>query len=231
MKRIILTFAAVAALLSAAAQDTSSNQWLPEFTEVKVSAAIDIRFVRADASEAPRIVYDTGGSDEGKFRAEVKKGVLTISEKITLDKRSNTSATVYYHSLESISLAGAYAQAEGTLAEKMLTLKMSDGARLEADIEIVDLEAELSGKESQMKLSGSVRYLELDASSGRIDAAGLDVTDAEITASHGANVTVTVTERLKASASTSATLIYHGEPQIIKQQRSAIFGGSIKAAK
>ena len=228
MKRLFITTLLCAAIATAAAQNTQRNEWMPEFTAVKVDAAIDIKFVQVPETEAPRIVYDTKGAEDTKFKAAVdKKGVLVISEKIMRDTRSQTSVEVYFHSLESLEVSDAYAEFDKPLKQKMMRFDISGGAKLAAEVDITDLEIGLSGKNTRVKLTGTARYVEISASSGMLDASELEAMSVEAVSSYGAGVAVRVTERLKASASTSATISYRGTPAIIKG-RSATLGGSVK---
>ena len=208
--------------------NTARNEWLPEFTEVSVSAAIDIKFTRVPESEAPRIVYDTKGLTDTKFKAFVdKKGVLTITEKILRDERSKTTVEVFYHSLQLLEAEDAYVSFSQPVEETMLKIDIAGGGKISAEVDITDLEIILSGKNTRAKFSGKARYLEISASSGLLDASALEAMDVDVASTYGAGVAVRVTERLKATASTSATVSYRGTPAIIKG-RVAVLGGTVK---
>lgn len=228
MKRLFATALLCAAIATAAAQNTQRNEWMPEFTAVKVSAAIEIKFVQVPETEAPRIVYDTKGVEDTKFKAGVdKKGVLTVTEKILRDKRSQTVVEVYYHSLESLEVSDAYVEFDNTVKEKMMRIDISGGAKLAAEVDITDLEIGLSGKNTRAKFTGKARYVEISASSGLLDASEMEAMSVDVVSNYGAGVAVRVSERLKAAASTSATISYRGTPTIIKG-RASVLGGSVK---
>lgn len=214
-----------------AVSPTAHNEWLPEFTQVKISAAIEVTFVHAAVTEAPRIAYDTKGADDTRFKASVdKKGVLTISERVPRDKRSETQVTVYYHTLESLSVSDAWVVFSQPVDQQMVALTMSGGARLTAEVDVKDMEVTLTGKNTQLTLSGSAKYLEAEVSSGKIDASKLVVMNAEIEASYSADVRLDVTDRLKASATSSAKVSYSGRPSIVKVRESYL-GGSVKSVE
>lgn len=209
---------------------TARSEWLPEFTEVKVAARIAIRFVRVTEAEAPRIAYDTKGVTDSRFRAAVdKNGVLTIAEKVSLDRRSATEVTVYFHTLSKVSISDAEAVFAEPISERTIYMRVSDGAAVTAELATADFEAVVSGK-SRLNLSGSTRYLELEVSTGTVAADSLEVMSAEVAASHGADVALKVTDRLKAETSTSGKIAYGGTPSIVKG-RSGILGGNIKSAE
>ena len=228
MKRLFITALLCTAIAVATAQNSSRSEWMPEFTAVKVSAAIEIKFIKTDPSEAPRIVYDTKGAEDTKFKAAVdKKGLLTISEKIMRDTRSQTVVEVYYHSIESLEVSDAYVEFDKPIKEKMMRIDISGGGKMSADVDIVDLEVGVSGKNTRIKLTGKARYVEISASSGMLDASGLEAMSVDAVSNYGAGVAVRVTERLKASASTSGTISYRGNPTVIKG-RASVLGGSVK---
>lgn len=206
----------------------SRSEWLPEFTGVYVSAAIDIRFVQVADSEAPRILFDTKGDADTRFKASVDRhGVLNITERILRDTRSKTTVVVYYHSLKQIEVSDAYVEFDNPVKENLLRIDISGGAKLTAEMDVADLEVVLSGKSTRAKLTGRARYVEIEASSGLLDASAMEAMSVDVVASYGAGVAVRVTERLKASASTSATISYRGAPSIIKG-RESILGGTVK---
>lgn len=210
-------------------ESTVRGEWLPEFTEVKVRAAIEIKFVQVAETDAPRIVYDTKGETDTKFKAAVdRNGVLTISEKILRNSRSRTVVEVYYHSLKSVNISDAYASFDGTVRGRMMNIEVSGGSKVAAEVDIADMEVWLSGKNTRAKLSGTARYVEIEASAGMLDASALEAMSVEVTATYGASVAVRATERLKTSASTSATIAYRGTPTIVKG-RAAVLGGTVKS--
>ena len=210
------------------ADNTRHSEWLPEFTGVRIRAAIEIRLVKVPDSEAPRIVYDTKGVTDSKFKAQVdKSGMLNITERIQRDSRSRTVVEVCYHTLESVDISGAEATFGQSIEQPMLNIVVSGGGKVTAETDVVDLEVELSGKNTRAKLAGKARYAEIAASGGVVDASALEAVSAEVTASLGAEVTVRATERIVTSASTSATVTYRGNP-VIRKARAAVLGGTVK---
>ena len=104
------------------AETGERREWLTSFTAVEVSAPLDVKFVQVPDTEAPKIVYDTKGSYTTKFRAEVKDKTLRISEKYDSRRPDRTQVTVYYNTLQSVSLSGAAAVFEGTVDAVLLDL-------------------------------------------------------------------------------------------------------------
>lgn len=128
LSAVMLVFAASGRAQEAgAASPTEHNEWLTTFEAVAVDADLDIKFVKVPDTEAPKIVYDTKGSYTSKFRAEVKDKTLRISERPDSRRPDRTEVTVYYNTLQSVSLSGAAAVFEGTVDAVQLDLTL--GAR------------------------------------------------------------------------------------------------------
>ena len=178
MKKMILTAVMLAAAALCRAQQPAETgerrEWLTSFTAVEVSAPLDVKFVQVPDTEAPKIVYDTKGSYTTKFRAEVRDKVLRITERSDARRPERTSVTVYYNSLERIAIADAVASFEGTLAATLLDMTVGGMAQVTARMDVKDLKMELTGK-STATLTGAVRYLSLFVSTGKLEAAGLEV--------------------------------------------------------
>ena len=199
------------------------SEWLAPFDAVEVDATVDIRFVEVPATEAPRIVYDTKGDDNTKFRAEVRNGVLHIRERADMHRTARTQVTVNYNTLRSLTITDANATFANTLAAPMFDLTV--GARSSVDIhaDIQDLMMELSG-DSRAKLTGAVRYLTLSVSTGRVDALDLRCESAVVTAKNKAEVTVDVADRLEAKAVTSGSIFYKRMPVLLRTSQSLLAG-------
>ena len=182
MKKMILTAVMLAAAALCRAQQPAETgerrEWLTSFTAVEVSAPLDVKFVQVPDTEAPKIVYDTKGSYTTKFRAEVKDKVLRITERSDARRPDRTSVTVYYNSLERVAIADAVATFDSTLVATVLDLTVGGMAQVTARMDVKDLKMELTGK-STATLTGAVRYLSLFVSTGKLEAAGLEVMAAE----------------------------------------------------
>ena len=231
MKKLFFSIVMIAAALGARAQQTApaaaeKSEWLPAFTRVEASGAFDVIFERVPDSEAPKIVYDTKGSYTTKFRAEVKDRVLHIRERIDSRRPERTQVRVCYNTLSSFALTDAKASLADTLRQSLLDVALSGGASLEGALEVQDLDMSVSDKASAL-LSGSARYLTLQASGGQVNAAELETMSARVSAQSNAEVRVWVTDRLEARTSTGAVLRYKGEPAIVRTALK-FMGGEIK---
>lgn len=166
-------------------------------------------------TEAPKIVYDTKGSYTSKFRAEVKDKTLRISERPDSRRPDRTEVTVYYNTLQSVSLSGAAAVFEGTVDAVQLDLTLGRKASLTAAFDVKDLRMELTGG-SSATLTGKASYLTLFASTGRVAASGLEVMSAEVNAQSKADVSLWITDRFIGKTTTNARITYKGQPAVVR---------------
>lgn len=209
-----------------AAASGERSEWLPSFKGVHVAGPVKIRFVPAPADQGPRIVYDTKGIFNSRFKAAVNKDkILVISERYDAKRQSVTEVTLYYNSLETARFDGADATVEQPLQATMFDLYVSGGAVVTAAFDVQDLYLELTGK-STLTLTGRARYLSVNASTGQLDASALEVMAATVAASHKADVLLDVDERIEAKASTGARIRYRGNPAVLRGTTS-VFGGEI----
>lgn len=208
---------------------SAKQEWLQSFSAVEINAPLSIVFIRIPATEAPKIIYDTKGAYTTKFRFDIKNHVLRINEKADSRRPEQTVVTVYYNSMESLSLIDATASFREPIETDLFDLTIGSRAALTATINVKDLKMELSGN-STATLDGSARYLTLEAATGKVDALALVVMAARVNAASGATVSLDVTERLEATTSTNGAIYYKTEPNIM---RGGIhfMGGDIEQAK
>ena len=216
MKKMILTAVMLAAAALCRAQQPAETgerrEWLTSFTAVEVSAPLDVKFVQVPDTEAPKIVYDTKGSYTTKFRAEVKDKVLRITERSDARRPDRTSVTVYYNSLERVAIADAV-----DIPMILYNVPSRTGVK--------DLKMELTGK-STATLTGAVRYLSLFVSTGKLEAAGLEVMAAEANVTSSGVAALWVTDRFQGKTSTGGKITYKGAPPIVRSG-AKFMGGDI----
>ena len=221
MRRAFLSAAALLLTGAALAQaePAGRHEWLAPFEAVEVDAAVAIRFEQAPAGEAPSIRYDTQGDDDTKFRAEVRGGVLRIRERVDLHRPRRTTVVVRYEALRSLVLTDAEAEVDGVLTATFFDLTVGARASLTAAVEVQDLLIELSG-ESRATLTGQVRYLTLQASTGTVDAAGMTCMAARASVQNRARVTLDVTDRLETRTATGATIDCAAPPALVRNNKT-----------
>lgn len=202
------------------------TDWLTPFTAVKIDGPMNVIFKKVPTVEESRIIYDTKGNITSKFKFEVdKNGVLVVSEKSDPKRTSVTDITIFYHSLREVKIAHAKAEFEQSIEGTIFDLTVSGGAMVVLDVKTLDIAVECTGV-SRLTLSGDTKYLTMRVSTAKVDCSKLAVMSATIECSHSSEVRVNVSERLEATTSTGAKLLYKGNP-IILRDHTAIFGGDI----
>lgn len=201
---------------------------LAQFSQLDIDGPIRITLHKVATAEEVKIVFDTKGDITTKFKADVDaKGVLRISERPDPARTATTEVELYYTHLSSVKVARAQAVFKDALANDLLDVRISGGAIVTLPIEALDVDVECTGRSSVI-LSGTTRYLTMNVSTAKVDAAKFTTMATTVKASHAADVTVNVTERLEAATATSARLSYKGKPRILRN-RTQLFGGDITA--
>ena len=198
---------------------------LSPFTKLEIDGQMNV-VLKAVAASDVKIVYDTKGCSTSRFKASVnKEGVLRVEERIDQKRTTVTEVAVYYNTLTDIKILRANATFENTVDCRILDLSVAGGATVKIDVKSLDTAVDCTGR-SSLVLSGTSRYFRLNASSSAVDARDLSTVSSIIDASHNAEVRIEVSERLEATTSTSAKLLYRGKPTIVREHTS-LFGGDI----
>lgn len=197
----------------------SGSQWLPVFTAVEIAAPADVLLVQVPDTEAPKIVYDTKGSTTTRFRAEVRDGVLRISERRDSRRAERTAVTVYYNTLQKLTVQEASVSFDAPFRATLFDLVLGSSAQFKATLDVADLSLELTGSNTVATLTGKARYMRVYASGGRVGAA-------EANATGSSRVVLQVTDRLEARTSTGGVVTYKGNPAVVRTNEK-FMGGSI----
>lgn len=202
------------------------TDWLTPFTRVKVNGPMNVVFKRVDKADGVRITYDTKGNVTSKFKFEVdRNGVLVVSEKHDSKRTTVTDVTIYYNTLSDVKISHAKAEFEDVIECRLFDVSISSGAIVSLNIKTMDFAVDCTGT-SRLTLEGETKYLSMRASTAKINCTSLSTVAATVNASHSAEVRIVVSERLEATTSTGAKLLYKGNPMIIRNH-NAIFGGDI----
>ena len=205
---------------------TPKTDLLAAFNSVKIDGPMTVVLKGVATAKEARITYDTKGNETSKFKFDIdKKGLLTVSEKSDPKRTTVTEVIIYYHTLSEVKVAHAKATFEGVVKSNIFDLLVSGGAMVSINVRALDIAIECTGS-SRLTLGGSTKYLTMRASTAKIDCANLSVVSATVDASHSAEVRMSIEERLEATTSTGAKLLYKGKP-IILRNHNVIFGGDV----
>ena len=240
MKRVAMMIILAMVAFAVSAQNTTSattteteqvvsipkTDWVTPFNRVKVDGPMNVVFKKVATSEECRITYDTKGNITSKFKFEVdKKGALVVSEKLDPKRISVTDIIIYYNSLREVKISHAKTEFEDIVENDLFDLVVSGGATVALEIKTLDAAVECTGV-SRLTLDGYTKYLTMRVSTAKVDCTKLSVVSATVDASHSSELRLTVSERLEATTSTGAKLLYKGYPTILRDH-AMIFGGEI----
>lgn len=204
----------------------SGSQWLPVFTAVEIAAPADVLLVQVPDTEAPKIVYDTKGSTMTKFRAEVRDGVLRISERRDSRRAERTAVTVYYNTLQKLTVQEASVSFDAPFRATLFDLVLGSSAQLKGYARRGRPLARTHGQQyrgdahRQGPLHARLRF----GRTGRCGRAGDDVGRGQCHWS--SRVVLQVTDRLEAKTSTGGVVTYKGNPAVVRTDEK-FMGGSI----
>lgn len=230
MKRLFFSVIfLLSALCGRAQQSTPKSEWLTSFSAVELDGPMRVTFVQVPDSTAPKIVYDTQGAYTSKFRYEIRDDVLKVYEKNDSRRPSLTEVTICYNAMDRVATRQAEVAFEGVFRGGAVDVTVGGGGRATIPCAVADLLLDVSG-DSEVTLTGEVRYLTAEVSTGKVDALQLSCVSARVSASNKARVEVTASDRFEGKASTSATIRYAGEPKIVRTF-SRFMAGNIEPVK
>ncbi len=213
MKKVALSIVASLIAMAGFAQD---GEWITKFDNININGAVKLTIIEHSDSLPPKIKYELNGGKAENFSATVDdKGVLNISEKAEKGRQSITEVTLYTAPFKSIKAASADVWFKGTFKGILLDVELMQKARLSGQIDMLDLKIKLIGK-SSAQLSGVCKYLTVEAASSNLIATDLDVISARVIASQKSNVDVNALDRIEVESSSSAKVIYGGDPNLVR---------------
>lgn len=230
MKRtLILTIVLFVSTLASYAQQTISSENISEFNAVNLNGNITAQLIPGEANKIDIILTDV---DINKFKWNLKSGVLNVELNSGPKGKGHADVKIHYSGpINAITVSGGDFTTPEPVKSNMLRFVVNGGAKVTADFEVMDLDANIAGN-SVVLLSGSAKYLTMHAGErSKVDARSMECVSADVDASSGAEMYLYVTERLVANSKTSATIFYKGKPSIIKDKTSKmnanVMGSSI----
>ena len=235
MKKILFLASIVVAAFSTEAQKTIHDPNVEirptkSFHAVKVSGGIDLYISQGDeavAVSAKDVEY------RSHIKTEVTDGVLKIwyewkdGRNILVGSNKQLKAYVSYKTLDALSASGGSdINVDGAIRSGKLALNVSGGSDFKGQVEVQDLKVDASGG-SDVTISGKTEALDIDASGGS-DVSGFDLfaQTANISASGGCDVEITVAKDIAARASGGSDIRYRGAAAVT--QTSASGSSSVK---
>lgn len=190
------------------------------FTGVKTSTSIDIYLTQGSSF---KVEVEADDNLISSIVTEVKDGVLHVyldRINITWHEKMIVHVTMKEIDYISASSAGDVIGMTKINADDLKIRTSSAGdVKIEVKAKSLDLSTSSSG---DITISGEAEYLEASTSSaGDIKAFDLTVKEAEINASSAGDVKITVTEKLRARASSAGDIYYMGNPSFVDARSSS----------
>ena len=200
---------------------TEQERKLPEFTCIDAGGGIDVFLTQGDVQ---KILVVTDDNLQEYVKTEVNGDVLKIYTQKSLNPSKKLKVNVMMKVVKSISFSGGSDFfTENTINVGDLKLNFSGGSDGKINLKAISIDAIVSGG-ADLDLKGAVGEIKVDASGGGdFKAFGLIAANADVSASGGSDIFITVEKELKASASGGSDIKYKGNPKLIKSEAS---GGS-----
>lgn len=190
------------------------------FTGVKTSTAIDVYLTQGNKFE---VVVEADDNLLEYIKTKVEDDVL----KVYIDKVSiwNKKSMIVHVTMPEVTYIGATSAGDVLAqtpikAEKLTVSTTSSGdVKLEVHAGTLELSTTSAG---DITISGDADYLTATTSSaGEIKGYELTVKEADVKASSAGDVRITVTERLKARATSAGDIYFQGDPRYVDASSSS----------
>ena len=195
-----------------------------EFKGVKTSSAIDVYLSQGSNH---RIVVEADENLLEYIATEVKDGILRVyPDHVNIRKSERMRVYVTMKDVEYISTSSAgdvIGETPVRADELKISASSSGDVKLEVYANSLFLRTSSAG---DIILKGEADYVQASTSSaGDVNASNLKVREAELSASSAGDIKITVTERLKARASSAGDIYYYGDPAFVDARSSS--GGDV----
>jgi Putative auto-transporter adhesin, head GIN domain len=230
MKQLVIVLACMFSLMAFA--QTKQTRSIGDFSGISSATGIEVEITQG--SENAVVVSASKDEFIDRMKTEVdKNGVLKIymvnKNGMGWNNRYNVKLYAYvtYKSINKLmASSGSSLEAKNTIKAEALSIDVSSGASVEADIETKDCEVIMSSG-SDTRVKGTATNIRMDASSGSsFKGADLSTETCRATVSSGADIKIGVSKKLSASASSGGSVKYKGDPEVERKAESS--GGSIR---
>lgn len=225
----------------------SENRTVAAFTTIEGSHGVEIRYTQSKTAGI-KVTSDTADKVQ-MITTEVSGGVLKIKIKTTKEvnnfeiarvevsgpnvanfKLSSGAKMTFENEVETanaqITLTSG-THLKGNIKAKNVQMDINSGSAFKGAIQATTLKAALSGA-GKATITGKASELKVDAKSASVLKAGdLEAKYAIVEAANTSKVTVCVTEKLDAFASSVAAIDYYGKPKAVTADKKSL--GTITA--
>ena len=195
-----------------------------DFDKVRGSSGFDVYLTEGSEN---KIVVEADENLLEFIETEISNGKLTIGSSKNIGRSKAKKVHVTYINLSSIEASsGADVIGKSVIKSEKITLDSSSGADLEVEVFTKELYAETSSG-ADIQVSGKATTVYANASSGsELNAKNLNSITCSAKASSGADIIVTVQDKITAKASSGGDVRYYGDPVSVTKKGGR--SGSVK---
>jgi hypothetical protein len=192
------------------------------FTGLRVSSGIDV-YLRQ--GEKMSVAVEADDNLHEYILTDIRDGIMHIYTEVNI--RSAEMKRVYVTMKEVNSLRTSSAgdiTGETPVKAGNLELSASSAGDINLEVNAKEIETDISSS-GNITLDGQADILTADLSSaGDLNAYGLEVKEADVSASSAGDAEISVSERLRARASSAGDINYRGNPKYIDAHSSSAGG-------
>ncbi|MBM3420808.1 MAG: DUF2807 domain-containing protein [Bacteroidetes bacterium] len=204
---------------------TTTDRQAGSFHSIMVSSGIDVLLTVGD-KESIRVEADENLHEY--ILTDLQNGVLHVYSRVNIRNAKSRKVFLTMSEVKSVTTSSAGDVTGLTpVVSDFLELSTSSAGNINLEVKALDIKATTSSS-GDITLRGSAGKITASLSSaGDLKALDLTVKEADITASSAGDARITVTERLRARASSAGDILYRGDPKYVDAQSSS--AGSVRA--
>jgi hypothetical protein len=202
---------------------TKETRKVESFDGIKASAGINVLLFQGDEE---KVVVETDENLQECIVTEVRGSTLHCYIDCRVHFSRKLNVYVNYKVLNKINASsGSDVSGETPLKTNFLDVEVSSGADVRIEVDAKDVSCDVSSG-SDATIKGKADAFRGNASSGAdIKADGLTVKSCEASASSAGDIRISVTEKIRANASSGGDITYFGNPEIEHIEESS--GGDV----
>lgn len=193
-----------------------------KFTGLRVSSGIDV-YLKQAGNESIEVEADENLHEY--ILTEIRDGVLHVYTEANIREAEMKRVYVTMRDISSLKTSSAGdIIGETPVKTDRLELSASSAGDIKLEINAKEIEANISSS-GDVTLTGEADILNADLSSaGDLNAYGLEVKEADVSASSAGDADINVSERLRARSSSAGDINYRGNPKYIDVHSSSAGG-------
>ena len=192
------------------------------FSGLRVSSGIDV-YLSQTGEESIKVEADENLHEY--ILTEISDGVLNVYSDANIREAEMKRVYVTMKDISSLKTTSAGdIIGETPVKTDKLELSASSAGDIKIDVYTKEIEAGISSS-GDVTLTGETEFLKANLSSaGDLNAYGLEVREADVSASSAGDADITVTERLRARSSSAGDINYRGNPKYVDAHSSSAGG-------